>query len=237
MRTRWCFSINEQKYLTELSRLLGFMSSWDREAMIEKYKDMFAAAEDREQLMEEIGTPTQVAISIANNYVPSPRPQVVRPMNEDSEEDGEEDDEDYYEGEAEEASAFFPTSGNDEEDTPEASFGPRRQLRPAVTGVYILLCLVIGLPIAVVLLVIGLPVIAVGGGCIAASLYAFVRLVSKLGMFSDVLMLIGSGLVLFGIGLLILWLGIWIDISLERLWIGKALVGWGRKLCYREEES
>ena len=74
--------MNRQKFLAELSRLLGFMSSWDREAEMNKYTAMFDAAEDEAALIESIGTPTQIAISVALGYKPSPRPGTQPPETE-----------------------------------------------------------------------------------------------------------------------------------------------------------
>ena len=61
--------------MAELTRLLGFMSSWDRQAVLEKYEALFAAAEDPDALTEELGTPTKLAIDLAATYVPTPAPR------------------------------------------------------------------------------------------------------------------------------------------------------------------
>ena len=46
------------------------MSTADRAAAIKKYSAMFDAAEDESALMDELGTPTMLAISLARSYVP-----------------------------------------------------------------------------------------------------------------------------------------------------------------------
>ena len=67
-------SINRQKFIAELSKLLGFMSSWDREATLEKYNAMFDAADSEAEVLVTLGSPTKLAIAIANEYVPTPAP-------------------------------------------------------------------------------------------------------------------------------------------------------------------
>ena len=51
------------------------MSSWDRDATIVRYERMFMTARDPEALMEELGTPTKIAVELARDYVPSPPPE------------------------------------------------------------------------------------------------------------------------------------------------------------------
>ena len=46
--------INQERYLAELDRLLGFMSSWDRQAALKKYRAMFAACADEQALIDFI---------------------------------------------------------------------------------------------------------------------------------------------------------------------------------------
>ena len=63
--------------MAELDRLLGFMSSWDRQAALRKYRALFAASVDEEALMDELGTPTKVAIELAASYVPTRPPSAL----------------------------------------------------------------------------------------------------------------------------------------------------------------
>ena len=82
-------SINRQKFLAELNKLLGFMSSWDREATIEKYNAMFDAAESEAEVLVMLGNPTRLAITLANEYVPTPAP-TAKPAEQKPAEAGEE---------------------------------------------------------------------------------------------------------------------------------------------------
>ena len=52
--------------MAELDRLLGFMSSWDRDIALKKYQALSAAASDEQALIEELGTPTKLAIDLAD---------------------------------------------------------------------------------------------------------------------------------------------------------------------------
>lgn len=60
--------------MAELKKLLGFMSSWDREATLDRYEAMFDEDGDPEAVMEKLGSPTKVAVELAQDYVSSPPP-------------------------------------------------------------------------------------------------------------------------------------------------------------------
>lgn len=64
--------LNKQRFLTELKRLLVFMTDSDRDLTIARYSDMFdAAGEDGEQaVIEKLGSPTKLAISLSRGYEP-----------------------------------------------------------------------------------------------------------------------------------------------------------------------
>lgn len=246
--------MNAQKYLTELSRLLGFMSYWDREAVLERYKREFDGSRSDEEVIEAIGTPTKVAIDIARTYIPTPRPGTgeggaealpAAPEGDTTalpEETGRVfDGADELPPEVRDAGAvhmdipFEPEPEEKEEEEP-APAGPKRRIRPEALVVFILASLVIGLPVALLLIAVGAPLMALGGGIAGGAVYACLRLIMRLSMVSDMLLMGGAALVLIGLGLLVFWLGLWISISLGRAWIGGVVIRLGDKLCRRRED-
>lgn len=388
--------MNRQKFLAELSRLLGFMSSWDREAEIDKYTQMLDASEDEEAFIETLGTPTQIAINIAKDYKPSPRPgsgtaepepeperepepepeppqpppppkkpdepQIVtggefeygmelailtgepisaalesafegkylpdpdffledilretrgekagseppeetpvQPIDENEtagvEEADEESEAEEDTGEAEDADTqapdgpvfdakataplpeevrsaaaqsgeqaedggeqkipFMPDPSQfaelgpdvpnlpdpskltefepDESDEPEEDEPPRRELRPVMTAIYAVFVLVIGLPVALVLTLLGVPPLLLGTGTIALVVYALMNMLPALSMVSDILLLGGAGLAVCGVGLILAWLGLWISIELGSLWINGVVLNLGGRMCFKKE--
>ena len=114
---------------------------------------------------------------------------------------------------------------------------PKRKAKPAVLTAYIILSVIIGLPIAVVLILVGVPFIALGVGLVAADVYALMGLIPMLGMVSDILLVTGGGVVLGAVGVLLTWLGLWISLSLGGLWIGGVILRLGSRLCFRKEEQ
>lgn len=276
------YTINKQKYLAELTKLLGFMSTADRAAAIRKYSAMLDAAEDEAALMDELGTPTRLAISLARSYVPGtmqeedgepsesvpeapagePETAIEAPAEEPEAaieapvetQDAPEEESGPVFGEGaeldeEQTRALEPVPAEDEpvslpEPVPEPEpqpvqdeqDAPRRTLRGggAVLAVYTVFAIIIGLPVAVVLIAVGLPFLLLGAGVIAAAAYSVVTVVPMLGMFSDILLVSGAGLVFCAAGLVIAWLGAWISISLGSAWIGGAVLRLGRRLCWKE---
>lgn len=71
--------------------LLNYMSSWDRQAVLEDYAQRLAAAEDPDALMRELGSPVVVASRLGRGYVPSPSPYA--PPEPEPEPEPEEDEE------------------------------------------------------------------------------------------------------------------------------------------------
>ena len=59
--------MDKKKYLAELEKLLGFMSSWDRQDAMARYAARFDEAEDVDALVESLGTPTRVAFVLAQD--------------------------------------------------------------------------------------------------------------------------------------------------------------------------
>ena len=245
--------INEQKYLAELTRLLGFMAAWDREAMLERYKRQFGGRMSDEEVIETLGSPTQAAINIARNYVPSPRPETWgddAPALPDAAEedtpalpdetgpvfDGADALPPEVRGAGETRADMLARSEPEEKEKEPKPAGPKRRIRPAALTIYILASVVIGLPVMLLLIAVGTPLMALGGGMAAGAVYACLRLILRLSMVSDMLLMGGAALVLIGIGLLVFWLGLWISISLGRVWIGGVIIRLGDKLCRRRED-
>lgn len=230
--------------MAELSKLLGFMSSWDRQAVLDKYNSLFDEAGDEVALIKMLGSPTHLAINLANSYVPTPAPEKKEEEKKEPspfaefEEPSVQPDGGKTE-EAAEATAVIPTVPEIAECGPEPADAPvsRRKLRPLGLVASILFGLVIGVPVAVVLVLVGVPVLALGGSIIGLDVFVVMELVGVLTMISDILVVIGAALLIAALGLLLFWFGLWLSISLGRLWIGGAMLGLGRKMSYKKEES
>lgn len=110
-----------------------------------------------------------------------------------------------------------------------------RQVRPVVLAFYIPVALVIGLPIAVVLIALGVPFLLAGGAIGALAVWGVLQIIAALTMVSDVLMVIGAGLALLGLGLFLAWFGLWLSIELGCAWLGGVVFRLGGKLCWKKE--
>lgn len=189
------------------------MSSWDRQATLEKYSALFDSCESEEALLEELGTPTKQAIELARSYVPTPPP--VR----------------------EEAVPAAPAEAQtgDEHDEAATRSAKTSRLRPGGMLLFVLLLLLIGIPVTVVLVCIGIPVLAVGIGAVAAAVTCVLQILPALTLFSDILLVIGAGLVLTAVGLAAAWLGLWLSLELGALWLSKVVFPLGRRLCRKKE--
>lgn len=73
--------------------LLNYMSSWDRQAVLEDYAQRLAAAEDPDALMRELGSPVVVASRLGRGYVPSPSPYAPPEPEPEPEPEEEEEEE------------------------------------------------------------------------------------------------------------------------------------------------
>lgn len=71
--------MNRQAYIAELSHLLYYMAPWDRDAVIEKYDRILSESNDLDALIQEIGTPMKLAVTLSRNYEPSPEPKPGEP--------------------------------------------------------------------------------------------------------------------------------------------------------------
>lgn len=118
---------------------------------------------------------------------------------------------------------------------PDEPGRPHRSLRPAATAAYVLFSLIIGLPVTLLLILVGVPVLLFGGGIVALAVYAAVNIITALSMFSDISLVAGTGLVICGVGLLIAWLGLWISVELGSLWINSVVLRLGRAMCFEKE--
>ena len=245
--------------MAELDRLLGFMSSWDRQAALKKYQAMFAASADEEALIEELGTPTKLSVELAAAYVPSPSPSALAlaleqcPVAlEDMLRDPGVLAADLTEPEppAPETAGLKPETWvfeqmelTETEPAPEAPAAqacdtpPRRVVKGGALALYLIPAIVIGLPVAVVLVCLGIPFLAAGAATVFAAVLAALRIFGHLHLVSDMFLTGGAALVACAVGLLLSWFGLWLSMELCWLWVGKALTGLGRKLCVREEAA
>lgn len=241
--------------MAELSKLLGFMSAWDRRDALIKYDALFDEAADEAEFIAELGSPTKLAIGLALNYVPSPPPAV---MIVEAETDGsvgefaagqqdaapeaaeepapaesaaEPEESPAEDAAAEEVPAAEPKAAEPE----EAPAVPRRKVRAFGLIGSILFGLVIGLPVALVLICLGIPFIALGVGIVALAVWAAMSMIGLLAMFADVLIIVGVGLVLCALGLLLAWFGLWVSFELGYLWISGVMLRLGRALTYKKE--
>ncbi len=236
--------------MAELDRLLGFMSSWDRQAALKKYQTLFAAADDEEALMEELGTPTKLAIELAASYVPTRPPSALAQALEQCPvalEDLLRDpgvlaadyaSEPVGEPELKPETWIFDLAAEPEPEEAKAPEVPmRRRVMPGALIAYLIPAIVIGLPVAVLLVCLGIPFLAAGAALIFTAVLQALRFFEHLRLISDMLLTGGAALIACGVGLALCWLGLWISMELCWLWVGRALTGLGRRLCVREEAA
>jgi len=243
--------MTRQQYIAELHSLLGFMSDEDRQRTIDKYNRMFNKAADEDEFMARLGTPTRVAITLAGEYVPSTPEQRAA---EDAEREAFEAQDKLFEGsepssaEADIIAQVNAISGiiNNEpasnpdvetevESEPEAV--PQRKTRRVKGGllvIYTLLSIIIGLPIAILLVLIGLAVAAPGVGIGFVVYTALPQIIAPLSLFSDMALAVGAAFIVCAVALVLIWLGLWLSITLAKLWIGGAIFRLGAKLCIKE---
>ncbi len=230
------------------------MSAWDRRDALMKYEALFDEASDEEELIATLGSPTKLAIGLALNYVPSPAPAAIPVEN--VEPDGnvgefaaslavdapaEKAEEAAVEAAPEEESAEVsaeaaeaePAAADEVCEEPVAA--PKRKVRAFGLIVSILFGLVIGLPIALLLICVGIPFIVLGVSLVALDVWAVLSVVAMLAMFSDILVVVGAGLIICALGLLLTWFGLWLSFELGYLWIGGVVLRLGRALTYKKE--
>ena len=201
------------------------MSAWDREATLAQYDAMLSESEDPEALMESLGTPTRLAIDLARSYVPSPAP-VQTPAE-------AEGDETAPVQEAEPEPEQIQWDLDPEPEKIEA-IPTKRVVKGGALAGYLVPAILIGLPVAVLLICLGLPFMLAGGALVATAVQQTLRMIALLPLISDILLTVGAALVISAVGLLLFWLGLWISMELCWLWADKVLLGLGRKLCTEE---
>ncbi|MBQ9412766.1 MAG: hypothetical protein IJU29_06690 [Oscillospiraceae bacterium] len=212
-------AIDEQKYLAELTDLLGFMSSWDRDAALKRYERMLFLAKDPQALMEELGTPTKIAVELARDYVPSPPPEKAAGWPEPLSEPKEETIQETHAAAAEEDAVPAPAPEPASEPVEEQP--PARPKRPGGTAgaLFWLFALAIGVPVGLFAIAIGIPLL-VAGISLAAYLILYIPAgLMRFHLFSDVLFVSGAGLTGLALSVLVSWLGLWLSLTLCRLWI------------------
>ena len=67
----WISHYTKEDYIEELERLLGFMTAYDREKIVQRYRTMLFMTEDCHKMMEALGSPQELAATFANDYVAS----------------------------------------------------------------------------------------------------------------------------------------------------------------------
>lgn len=195
---------------------MGFMSFWDRQAVLNRYSALFDEAEDENALMEELGTPTKLAVELARTYVPSAPPSKVEEP-----------------APLEEVPEQICLDLSQETPAEEAPKTVRSVSRGALVA-YLIPAILIGLPITVALVCLGLPFLAAGAAVIAAAVKETLTIIAALSLVSDILLAIGAALALCAVGLMLCCFGLWISMELCWLWVGKTVVALGRKLCVKE---
>ena len=199
------------------------MSAWDRQDALKQYAAMFDAAEDESALIDRLGTPTKQAIELARKYVPSPAPAPKARQDVPAE------------AAAEEVPEQICWNLEPEPETPaEAVPETVRKVSGGALAAYLLPAIVIGRPMAVLLVCVGLPFLAAGAALIAAAVKTALAVIAALRLISDVLLTAGAALALCALGLVLCWLGLWISMELCYLWTAEVVVALGRRLCVRE---
>ena len=231
--------MDKTRYLAELNKLLGFMSSWDRQAALKQFEQLWDDSADPDALMEELGTPTRVAVELARSYVPSPPPTVEPPAEAEmpaAEESGAEvqapaSEEAPAEPEAPAAGAE-PAPAAEPEPEPEPE-KPRARAGGAIAGV--LLFLAIGLPVTLIALCVGLPFLSGGIAVIVAAVNYVLRVLPNLMLVSDILLMLGGGCGVSALGLLLACFGLWLSVILAWLWLSRPVLSLWRRLVYGKE--
>lgn len=198
------------------------MSSWDKQAALDKYSALFDEAGDEAALIKMLGSPTRLAISLAGSYVPTPAPAPQKAERDPILAE--------FEGDAatEEALAIAE---------PEVEEAPPAKRKVRVFGLIVswIFGLAIGLPLAIVLVCLGIPFLVLGCAIIAGVVWAVVSTLGLLTMFSDILVVVGGALIIGALGLFVAWLGLWLSLALGQAWIGGVVLRLGRWLSFKKE--
>ena len=225
------------------------MSSWDRQAALKKYQMLFATSRDAQTVMDELGSPTKLAIELAASYVPTRPPSALaRALEEcpvaleDLLRDPNALAADYSEliTESElkpETWIFDMEPEAQAEPAPEPEEETSGRVRVGALIAWLIPAVVIGLPVTVVLVCVGIPFLGAGAWLIYMAVHQALRFIGALRLVSDMLLTAGAAMILSGIGLALCWLGVWLSVELCWLWVGRVLIGLGRRICIRGEAA
>ena len=222
--------------MAELTKLLGFMSSWDRQAVLDEYAAKFDNCDDFDALTESLGSPTRVAIALARDYVPTPPPKPAEPADTPLPEETAAPAE-TSETPSAEPEAPLPEPADEPAAPAPAAAAPVKRPKPSggAVALCVILGLIIALPVTVALLLIGIPFLVCGVCVIVAAVSAVLQALPALGLFSDILLVAGGGLAAAALGLLAAAFGLWLSLSLAGLWLEKVVFPVGRRICRKKE--
>ena len=210
------------------------MASRDREQVLKDYAARFDSCENEEALIEQLGTPTKTAIDLALRYTPTAGSPAGTP-------DAAAEPASPETPPAEELPLPETVSAAPAEPVPAPLPTARpaaRKKRPVSPGgliLFLILLLLIGVPVTVAALSIGLPFLAGGAGLIAVAVPFVLRAIPVLKLIADLLLVFGSGLAASALGLLLAAFGLWLSIVLAWLWLGRVVLPRGRRLCRKKE--
>ena len=94
----------QEAYIAELSQLLFYMTPWDKAAALKNVNKRFAEAANEAELIDELGTPMKLAVTLHRSYEATPEPtaEELAAAEEAENEEDEEFDEDDFEDEDDE---------------------------------------------------------------------------------------------------------------------------------------
>ena len=64
----------QEAYVAELGQLLFYMTPWDKAAALKNVNKLFAEAENEAELLNELGTPMKLAVTLHRSYEATPEP-------------------------------------------------------------------------------------------------------------------------------------------------------------------
>jgi len=64
----------QEAYIAELSQLLFYMTPWDKTEALKTVNKLFEEAENEAELLNELGTPMKLAVTLHRSYEPTPEP-------------------------------------------------------------------------------------------------------------------------------------------------------------------
>jgi len=227
--------MDKSKYLAELTKLLGFMSSWDRQSVLRKYEMMFDAQPNTEALIEALGTPTRLAVELARDYVPSPPPAAAAQPEAPAEPSVEPAPAANAAEPAQPAEAPAAAAEHVPEPEPPAPAPQRRRIRVGGVFLSVLFVLIVGIPLALIALCIGLPFLSGGIAVIFAAVNYVLGVLPNLTLVSDILLMLGGGCAVSALGLLLSCFGLWLSVMLTWLWLSRAVQGLWKLLAYGKE--